>query len=89
MSAGTASFSSPLLEVKDVHKRFDATEVLKGVDLDVGRGEAVAVIGASGSGKTTLLRCVNLLEEYEAGEIRLDGEPIGYRVRNGRRNKLR
>ena len=88
MSAEIAS-GSPLLEIKDVHKRFDRIEVLNGVDLDVGRGEAVAVIGASGSGKTTLLRCVNLLEEYEAGEIRLDGEPIGYRVRNGRRSKLR
>jgi ABC-type polar amino acid transport system ATPase subunit len=88
MSSRAASFSSPLLEIKDVHKRFDRIEVLKGVDLDIGRGEAAAVIGASGSGKTTLLRCVNLLEEYESGEIRLDGEPVGYRVRNGRRIKL-
>jgi polar amino acid transport system ATP-binding protein len=88
MSARTASAGSPLLEIKDVHKRFERIEVLKGVDLDIGRGEAVAVIGASGSGKTTLLRCVNLLEEYEAGEIRLDGNPIGYRLRNGRRIKL-
>jgi ABC-type polar amino acid transport system ATPase subunit len=88
VSARTASFSSPLLEIRDVHKRFERIEVLKGVDLDIGRGDAVAVIGASGSGKTTLLRCVNLLEEYEAGEIRLDGDPVGYRVRNGRRSKL-
>ena len=88
MSARTVSAGSPLLEIKDVHKRFERIEVLKGVDLDIGRGEAVAVIGASGSGKTTLLRCVNLLEEYEAGEIRLDGDPVGYRMRNGRRIKL-
>ena len=88
MSARTTPLSSPLLEIKDVHKRFERIEVLKGVDLDIGRGEAVAVIGASGSGKTTLLRCVNLLEEYEAGEIWLDGQPVGYRVRNGRRVKL-
>ena len=88
MSARTTPLSSPLLEIKDVHKRFERIEVLKGVDLDIGRGEAVAVIGASGSGKTTLLRCVNLLEEYESGEIRLDGDPVGYRVRNGRRIKL-
>src|SRR5918995_6361794 len=88
MSARTAAAGSPLLAIKDVHKRFERIEVLKGVDLDIARGEAVAVIGASGSGKTTLLRCVNLLEEYEAGEIRLDGDPVGYRVRNGRRIKL-
>jgi polar amino acid transport system ATP-binding protein len=88
MSARTVSAGSPLLEIKDVHKRFERIEVLKGVDLDIGRGEAVAVIGASGSGKTTLLRCVNLLEEYEVGEIRLDGDPVGYRMRNGRRIKL-
>jgi ABC-type polar amino acid transport system ATPase subunit len=88
MSAPTVSAGSPLLEIKDVHKRFERIEVLKGVDLDIGRGEAVAVIGASGSGKTTLLRCVNLLEEYEVGEIRLDGDPVGYRMRNGRRIKL-
>jgi ABC-type polar amino acid transport system ATPase subunit len=80
--------SSPLLEIKDIHKRFGEIEVLRGVDLEVAQGEAVAVIGASGSGKTTLLRCVNLLEEYQAGEVRLDGQPIGYRVQDGRRRRL-
>jgi len=89
MSAALAAAPPLLLTIRDVPKRFDAIEVLKGIDLDVGRGEAVAVIGSSGSGKTTLLRCVNLLEEYEVGEIRLDGEPIGYRLRDGRRVKLR
>jgi polar amino acid transport system ATP-binding protein len=78
----------PLLRAIDVHKRFDALEVLKGVTIDVAQGEVVAIIGASGSGKTTFLRCVNLLEEYQQGEIHLDGEPIGYRIESGRRRRL-
>ncbi|MGH7153594.1 MAG: amino acid ABC transporter ATP-binding protein, partial [Acetobacteraceae bacterium] len=49
------------------------------VDLDVHRGEAVAIIGASGSGKTTLLRCINLLERYDGGSVKVDGTEIGYR----------
>jgi polar amino acid transport system ATP-binding protein len=53
--------------------------VLRGVSLTVSKGETVAVIGPSGSGKTTLLRCINLLEEFEGGEIVFDGDPIGYR----------
>jgi ABC-type polar amino acid transport system ATPase subunit len=89
MSARPPSAGPALLEIRDVHKRFGETEVLKGVDLDVARGEALAIIGASGSGKTTLLRCVNLLEDYDAGEVRLDGELIGYRLRDGRRTRLR
>ena len=52
--------------------------MLRGVDLDVARGEVVTVIGASGSGKTTLLRCVNLLETYDAGSITVDGVEVGY-----------
>ncbi|MFW5679905.1 MAG: amino acid ABC transporter ATP-binding protein [Pseudomonadota bacterium] len=78
----------PLLRAVDIHKRYDETEVLKGIDLEVHQGEVVALIGSSGSGKTTFLRCVNLLEEYQQGEIDLDGEPIGYRRVNGRRQRL-
>jgi polar amino acid transport system ATP-binding protein len=78
----------PLLRAIDIHKRYDQTEVLKGIDLEVHQGEVVALIGSSGSGKTTFLRCVNLLEEYQQGEIDLDGEPIGYRLVNGRRQRL-
>ena len=76
------------LRAVNVHKRFGATEVLKGIDLEVQEGEVVAIIGASGSGKTTFLRCVNLLEEYEQGEIVVDGEAIGYRMQGGRRRRL-
>jgi ABC-type histidine transport system ATPase subunit len=83
-----AKSTAPVLRVHNVHKRFGATEVLKGIDLEVQEGEVVAIIGASGSGKTTFLRCVNLLEEYEQGEIAVGGETIGYRSERGRRRRL-
>jgi polar amino acid transport system ATP-binding protein len=78
----------PLLQVKALRKRFHNVEVLKGVDLDVGEREVVSIIGSSGSGKTTLLRCVNLLEEFDDGQILLDGESIGYRIDSSRRRRL-
>lgn len=81
--------STPLLRAVNIHKRFDAVEVLKGIDLDVEQGQVVSLIGASGSGKTTLLRCVNLLEEYQVGEIYLEQEQIGYRSQGSRRKRLR
>ncbi|WP_159711254.1 amino acid ABC transporter ATP-binding protein [Geminicoccus flavidas] len=77
-----------LLQARGVTKSFGDLEILKGIDLDVRQGQVVALIGASGSGKTTFLRCINLLEEYERGEIRLDGEQIGYRVENRERRRL-
>ena len=76
-----------LLSARDIHKKYDETEVLKGIDLDIDQGQVVALIGASGSGKTTFLRCINLLEEYHQGRIELDGEAIGYAA-NGRRRRL-
>ncbi len=78
-----------LLSIRGLNKRFAATEVLKGVDLDVAHGEVVSIIGASGSGKTTLLRCVNLLEEFDSGEIVLAGVTIGYSAHDGKRRRLR
>jgi len=78
----------PLLKARNVHKKFGEVEVLKGIDLDVPKGEVLALIGASGSGKTTFLRCINLLEEYEQGLITIDGEPIGYSEEGGRRHRL-
>ena len=77
-----------ILEIRNLHKRFGSVEVLKGIDLDLAEGEVVSVIGSSGSGKTTLLRCVNLLEEFEEGEIRVAGQPIGYRQNAGRRVRV-
>ena len=67
---------SAVLELRGVTKAYGDQEVLRGIDLDVGEHEAVALIGASGSGKSTLLRCVDLLEEIDDGDILLDGEPM-------------
>lgn len=63
-----------LVQVDQVWKAFDAHPVLRGLDLDVARHEAVVLIGASGSGKSTLLRCINGLESVDAGSIILDGD---------------
>jgi polar amino acid transport system ATP-binding protein len=64
------------LEIDDVHKSYGHHEVLKGVSLNVERHEVVCLIGASGSGKSTLLRCVNALEDIQAGEIRIEGDTV-------------
>ena len=80
----TAPNAPPMVRIRDVHKRFGALEVLKGIDLDVRQGEVVCIIGASGSGKTTLLRCINFLEPYDSGRIYVDGELVGYHERGGR-----
>jgi polar amino acid transport system ATP-binding protein len=69
----------PIIEIAGLVKRFGDHTVLDGVDLEVDRGDVVVVIGPSGSGKTTLLRCVNHLESYEAGSLKLDGVEVGYR----------
>ena len=68
----------------DVHKRFGRLEVLRGVSLEVRRGETVCIIGPSGSGKTTFLRCVNHLERIDSGRIEVNGHLIGYRERDGK-----
>ena len=67
-----------LIQLSGVTKQFGATQVLKGVDLEIDQSEVVCIIGPSGSGKSTLLRCIVFLEEHDAGEIRIDGEPIGF-----------
>jgi len=77
--------AAPLVRVRGLTKSFGSNQVLKGVDLDVMKGQVVSVIGASGSGKTTLLRCVNLLETYDGGSIQVDGVEVGYSEANGRR----
>ena len=65
-----------MLEIRDVHKHFGQLEVLRGISLDVNKGDVVAILGPSGSGKTTLLRCLNFLERADAGKIVFDGEKM-------------
>jgi polar amino acid transport system ATP-binding protein len=81
--------SEPLVHAAGVCKRFGRNEVLRGIDLDVARGEVAVIIGASGSGKSTFLRCINHLEKINRGVLRVDGELIGYRQDGGRLFELR
>lgn len=69
-----------ILQARDIHKKFDSLKVLKGVSLQVEKGEVIAIIGPSGSGKSTFLRCLNHLETIDRGEIKIEGE---FMVRNG------
>jgi polar amino acid transport system ATP-binding protein len=62
-----------MIELKDIHKSFGRNEVLKGISASVEKGEVVCIIGPSGSGKSTILRCINGLESYDRGEIRVEG----------------
>jgi polar amino acid transport system ATP-binding protein len=66
----------PLVSVRDVHKSFGAFEVLKGVSLDVRKGEAICIIGPSGSGKSTLIRCINALVDINSGSILVEGQEV-------------
>ena len=72
-----------VLNAVDVHKRFGRLWVLKGVSLEVSKGETVCIIGPSGSGKTTFIRCINHLEKIDGGQIEVNDHFIGYRRRNG------
>ena len=63
----------PLVSIRDVHKSFGDLEVLKGVSLDVRKGEVICIIGPSGSGKSTLIRCVNALNSIDSGSIKVEG----------------
>lgn len=66
----------PIIQIKDIHKNFGRVQALRGVSLDVNPGEVMVIIGPSGSGKSTLLRCINRLEEYNSGQIIVDGLPL-------------
>lgn len=85
MTQPNAQPAQPLLSIEGLRKAYGDTEVLKGVDLTLQRGQVVTLIGSSGSGKTTLLRCVNLLEEFQGGRILLEGQSIGYSDADGQR----
>lgn len=66
----------PILEVKDLKKKFENTQVLKGIDFELEKGQTISIIGSSGSGKTTLLRCLNFLEIADEGTISVNGKII-------------
>ena len=69
----------PAVQARGVHKFYGSHHVLRGIDLEVRRGEVIVVLGPSGSGKSTFLRCLNHLEAIERGSIRVCGELVGYR----------
>lgn len=68
-----------MLEITGIHKSFGPLEILKGVDLEVGKGDVVVILGPSGSGKTTLLRCINFLERADAGTAQISGMHVDLR----------
>ena len=65
-----------MIKVTDLHKRFGDLEVLKGVSLDVARGEVVSIVGASGAGKTTLLQILGTLSKADRGSVEIDGQDV-------------
>ena len=80
--------SEVMVKADGVHKRFGSNEVLKGISLEVARGEVVCLLGASGSGKSTFLRCINHLEQIDSGRLWVDGQMVGYREVRGRLHEL-
>ena len=73
MTTAAWSPDQPIVSIKDVHKSFGQLEVLKGVSLDVMKGEVICIIGPSGSGKSTLIRCINALNDIQKGSITVEG----------------
>lgn len=67
-----------VVTLKGIRKSFSGNEILKGIDLEIYKGEVLAILGSSGSGKTTLLRCVNALEQPDAGIVRVDGTTVDF-----------
>ncbi len=78
-----------VVEARGVKKRFGSLEVLKGITMDVRRGEVAVLIGPSGSGKSTFLRCINHLERINGGTLRVRGRLVGYREHGGKLHELR
>ena len=76
MSATTWTPDQPIVSLKDVHKSFGDLEVLKGISMDVMKGDVVCIIGPSGSGKSTLIRCINALNDIQAGSITVQGQEV-------------
>ncbi|OBB01704.1 ectoine/hydroxyectoine ABC transporter ATP-binding protein EhuA [Mycobacteriaceae bacterium 1482268.1] len=79
---------TPMVQAQQVCKSFGALRVLKGITLEVGKGEVMCMVGPSGSGKSTFLRCINHLEQVNAGRLYVDGDLIGYRETGGRLHEI-
>ncbi|MUL63560.1 ectoine/hydroxyectoine ABC transporter ATP-binding protein EhuA [Mycobacterium sp. CBMA 234] len=79
---------TPMVRAEQVCKSFGALEVLKGVTLDVERGQVLVLVGPSGSGKSTFLRCINHLEQVNAGRLYVDDQLVGYRERGDKLHEL-
>jgi polar amino acid transport system ATP-binding protein len=77
-----------MVKAEQVCKSFGALQVLKGVSLEVGKGQVMCIVGPSGSGKSTFLRCINHLEVVNAGRLYVDGELVGYRERGNKLHEM-
>jgi ABC-type polar amino acid transport system ATPase subunit len=82
-------YPSPVIEIRDLHKRHGDREVLRGINARVDKGETIAVVGPSGGGKSTLLRCLNYLEAFDAGTIKIAGFELTPGMHHGHRELLR
>ncbi len=80
--------TGPMVRAEGVHKRYGSLEVLKGITLEVAPNEVMCLIGPSGSGKSTFLRCINHLENINAGRLYVDGSLVGYQEHGGRLHEL-
>ena len=78
-----------MVQAQAVSKHFGALQVLRGINLEVKRGEVMCIIGPSGSGKSTFLRCINHLEKVDGGRLMVDGQMVGYREHGGRVYELK
>ena len=79
---------TPMVKAEQVCKSFGALHVLKGITLEIGKGEVLCMVGPSGSGKSTFLRCINHLEQVNAGRLYVDGDLIGYRERGDKLHEM-
>jgi polar amino acid transport system ATP-binding protein len=84
-----ATANPPMVEIANVSKRFGHLQVLSDINLTVSTGEVCCLIGPSGAGKSTLIRCINYLEKVDAGRIYVNGQLVGYRLKNGRLYELK
>jgi polar amino acid transport system ATP-binding protein len=81
--------TAPMVKAEAVCKDFGALKVLKGITLEVGKGQVLVLVGPSGSGKSTFLRCINHLETVTAGRLYVDGELVGYHERGGKLHEMK